>query len=227
MTYSSTDFPFAIVGFDLDGTLFDTHADLAEAVNHVLRAEGRPILAHSAVRDMVGGGARLLLERALLATGGPLPEERFDRCHEALLRFYEANIAVHTVLFPGAAQMLDALAERGVRLALVTNKIERLAVTLLRELDLLDRFDTVIEGDTLGPGRAKPRPDMLQAMLERCGGGRAAYVGDSTFDTRAARAAAIPCVAVSFGFNDCPPDQLGADALIDHFDQLIPTLHKL
>ena len=64
-------------------------------------------------------------------------------------------------------------------------------------------------------------------MIGRAGGGRAAYVGDTTFDTRAATAAGLPCVAVSFGFNDLPPDELGAAAVIDHFDELIPTLQRL
>jgi phosphoglycolate phosphatase len=123
--------------------------------------------------------------------------------------------------------MLDGLAARGVRIALVTNKIERLAVKLLNELGLADRFYTIIGGDTLGPGRGKPAPDLLNLMLERGGSGRAAYVGDSSYDVRAAAAAGLPCVAVSFGFSDPPIHELGAAAVIDHFDALIPALSRL
>lgn len=222
-----TRFPFQIVGFDLDGTLLDTHEDLAAAVNHALASVGRLPVPASEMRGLIGGGARLMLERALTITGG-IPENGLSRLHQELLRFYEDNIAVYTRLFPGGAAMLDALAERGVGLAVATNKFERLAVKLLDALGLADRFYTIIGGDTLGPGRSKPRPDMLAEMIRRRGqGGRAAFVGDTTFDTDAARAAGLPCIAVSFGFNDLSANELGAAAVIDHFDQLIPALEKL
>jgi phosphoglycolate phosphatase len=222
-----TDFPFAIVGFDLDGTLLDTHGDLAAAVNHTIAMEGRAPIAPGDVRHLVGGGSRKMLARALETTGGAVSDERFEQLYDALLTHYEQHIAVYTALFPGGAAMLDELAARGVKLALVTNKLERLAVKLLSELGLAERFYTVIGGDTLGPGRAKPQPDMLYEMVARAGGGRAAFVGDSSFDTGAAQAAGMPCVAVSFGFLDLPVEQLGATAVIDHFDELIPVLETL
>jgi phosphoglycolate phosphatase len=98
---------------------------------------------------------------------------------------------------------------------------------VLDELGLSPRFYTIIGGDTLGPGRAKPARDQLDEMIARAGGGRAAYVGDTTYDTRAALAAGLPCVAVRFGFNDLPAEDMGANAIIDHFDQLIPALEGL
>ncbi|MFT4026649.1 MAG: HAD hydrolase-like protein [Novosphingobium sp.] len=224
-------FPFQIVGFDLDGTLVDTLADLGNAVNHALDLAGRPPVPLSGVADLVGGGARKMLERAFALTGG-IADEDFQPCYRALLAYYEANIAVHSRLFPGGAAMLNGLAECGVRLAVVTNKAEALAVSLLGELGLSARFALVLGGDTLGPGRAKPAPDMIHEMIERLGGGagtgiRAAFVGDTTYDILAARAAGVPSVAVSFGFNDKPPSELGADAVIGHFSELIPTLLRL
>lgn len=224
------EFPFAIVGFDLDGTLLDTHRDLGEAVNHALALAGRPAVPTAEVVSLVGGGARKMLERALALTGGIDPEE-FPPLHEALLAYYEANIAVHTRLFPGGEAMLDELAALGVKLAVVTNKLESLAVRLLDELGLSSRFALVLGGDTLGPERAKPAPDMIEEMIVRLGGNlrprRAAFVGDTTYDTLAARAAGLPCIAVSFGFNDKPAGELGADAVIDNFAELIPTLMRL
>lgn len=219
-------FPFDIVGFDLDGTLLDTHEDLAAAVNHALALIGRVPVPASEVRKLVGGGAKLMLERALTVTGG-IPEAEFPTLYRELLSFYEANIAVHTRLFPGGLAMLDGLAARGVKLAVVTNKLEGLAAKLFDELALSCRFFTIIGGDTLGTERRKPKPDMLEEMIRRAGGGVAAYVGDSTFDTGAAKAAGLPCVACSFGFNDLPVDELGAAAVIDHFDELIPALERL
>lgn len=220
-------FPFAIVGFDLDGTLLDTHADLGAAVNHALGLAGRAEVPVAEVRGLVGGGAKKMLARALELTGGPIDEPEFGRLHRELIAYYEANIAVHSRLFPGGEAMLDGLAARGVKVAVVTNKLESLAIRLLGELGLASRFYTIIGGDTLGPGRAKPARDLLDEMIARAGGGSAAYVGDTTYDTRAAEAAGLPCVAVSFGFNDLPPADLGAAAVIGHFDELIPTLEAL
>ena len=136
-------FPFTIVGFDLDGTLLDTAADLAAAVNHVLAAEARPTLPVDRVRAMIGGGGRHMLELALEATGG-CDEATLDRLLPAMLDFYAANIAIHTTPFPGTLAMLDALAARGVAIALVTNKAERLARPLLDALGLTPRFATII-----------------------------------------------------------------------------------
>jgi phosphoglycolate phosphatase len=220
------EFPFKIVGFDLDGTLVDTHRDLGNAVNHALALAGRPAVPIAEVVDLIGGGARKMLERALALTGG-VDRDDFPHLYRALLAYYEVNIAVHSRLYPGGHAMLDELAERGVKLAVVTNKVESLAVRLLAALRLSDRFTVVLGGDTLGPGRAKPAPDMIGEMIARLGGGRAAFVGDTTYDILSARAAKVPSIACSFGFNDRPPAELGADAIIDHFAELIPTLMRL
>lgn len=221
-----TDFPFSIVGFDLDGTLLDTAQDLAHALNRVLVEIGRPPVPVAEARRFIGGGTGQMLRNALAETGGADGLD-LSALQDRVVECYAADIARHTALFPGGEAMLDALAARGVRLAVATNKREALAVQLFGELGLLGRFATVIGGDTLGPGRAKPKPDMLHEMVTRCGGGRAAFVGDTTFDVGAARAAGIPVVAVSFGFNDLPPHDLGADAVIDHFDELVPALERL
>lgn len=224
-----TPIPFDIVGFDLDGTVLDSSGDLAEALNHALALAGRAPVSHDEARTYVGGGTRVMLERALAANGGPLTADRFEALLPQLIDYYADHIAVHTRPYPGAIAMLDALAAQGVKVALVTNKLEHLAVRLLGELGLGERFYTIIGGDTLGPGRAKPAPDLLHLMIERSGldAPRAAYVGDTTYDTRAARAAGLPVVAVSFGFADMDVHQMGADAVIDHFDALIPALAAL
>lgn len=222
-----TSFPFRIVGFDLDGTLLDTHADLGHAVNHALGLAGRPERPIAAMRDLIGGGAKRMLQRALDEDGVSLPEEDFRRIYAELLAHYEANIAVHSRLFPGGEAMLDALASHGAQVAVVTNKFEHLARRLLDELGLSGRFFTIIGGDTLGPGKAKPAPDLLHEMVARSTGGPAVFVGDTTYDIDAARAAKMPSVAVSFGFNNVPVADLGADAVIDHFDELVPVLGRL
>jgi phosphoglycolate phosphatase len=220
------EFPFRIVGFDLDGTLLDTHEDLGAAINHALALIDRPPVPIAEVERLIGGGAKKMLERALALTGG-IAEGEFKPLYRQLLAFYEANIAVHTRLFPGGEAMLDELAARGAKLAVVTNKFESFARKLLDELGLSSRFATVIGGDTLGPGRAKPARDPIDEMIARLGGGRAVFVGDTTYDILAAKAAGVPSVAVGFGYNDLPAERLGADAVIGHFAELTPVLARL
>lgn len=221
-----SDFPFDIVGFDLDGTLFDTSPDLADAVNHALGLVMRPPLGIDAVKAMIGRGPRVMMETALEASGG-MDREESDRLYQALLLYYEANVARGTRGFPGMIEALNMLAARGVRLAIVTNKPEYLAAKLVRELGLAERFDCVIGGDTMGPGNAKPSALPILEMIARCGGGRAAFVGDSIYDIVAAKNAGIASIAVDFGFVPHPVEELGADAMIAHFDELLPVLEKL
>lgn len=221
-----TSFPFDIVGFDLDGTLLDTSFDLGHALNHALSLAGRAPVPLADVRRFVGGGTRQMLRNAMAETGG-VDEDALPALQDSLVEYYGQNIAAHTVFYPGGEAMLDALEAQGVTLAIATNKLEHLALRLFREMGLLDRFACVIGGDTMGKGKAKPAPDMLHEMVARCGGGRAAYVGDTTFDIGAAKAAGLPVVACSFGFNDMPVHDLGADAVIDHFDELVPALLRL
>lgn len=217
---------FDIVGFDLDGTLVDTSGDLTAAVNHALTIGGRAPLSEAQVTTMIGGGAKHMLAQALAASGD-VDEAEFRTLYRALLDYYGRHLSVHSRPFPGAVAALDALAERGVRVALVTNKFEGFARTLLDDLGLTDRFACVIGGDTLGKGNAKPSPGPIHAMIARCGGGNAAFVGDSIYDVQAAQAAGIPAIAVAFGFLLGPVEDLRADAMIADYAELLPTLAAL
>lgn len=220
------DLPFDIVAFDLDGTLLETHRDLGTAVNHALTLGGFAKVPIESATDLIGGGAKIMLQRALDDQGG-CEEGRFRELYKAMLGYYGEHYADHTQPFPGAIEMLDELAARGVRLAVVTNKFEQFASGVLRALDLHDRFECVIGGDTLGKGKAKPAPDPIWAARDRCGGGRTAFVGDSTYDMKAGKAAGVPTVAVTFGYHDVHPSEMGADAVIDSLGQLIPVLETL
>jgi phosphoglycolate phosphatase len=217
---------FDIVGFDLDGTLLDTSASLTKAVNFALAQAGRPPLHIDEVRPMIGGGAKRTLEKGLEASGGYDPEE-MKQLYPRLLDFYRDNISAGTMPYPGLLDALDELESDGVRLGIVTNKFESLAVKLLDELGLLGRFAVVIGGDTMGKGNAKPSALPIREMIARAGGGSAVFLGDSIYDTLAARNAGIPSIAVSFGFLAGPVEELAADAVIDHYDELIPTLETL
>jgi phosphoglycolate phosphatase len=215
---------FRTIAFDLDGTIADTAPDLAAALNHTLAFLGRPTIAPSDVRGMIGHGVRALLRNGLVATGRA-DEAALEAGLPELMRFYEAHICVLTVPYPGVTEAFDALADRGVALALCTNKTEHLAFRLIEALGWRERFAAIIGGDTAAT--TKPDPAMLHLAIERAGGGPAAMIGDSIVDVQTARAAGVPCIAVSFGFADRPADQLGADAVIDGYGVLLRTLGLL
>lgn len=215
---------FRTIAFDLDGTLVDTARDIAAALNHALAGLGRRTLPLDEVRGMVGHGGRVLLERGLAATGGA-DEATLAQGFAAFIRYYDAHVCDHSRPYAGLVEALDALRDQGIALAVCTNKPERLAHGVIDALGWHDRFAAIVGGDTLAA--VKPDPAMLHLAIERAGGGPAAMIGDSIVDVQTARAAGIPCVAVSFGFADRPADQLGADIVIDRFDQLLPALATL
>lgn len=226
-----TDIPFDAIGFDLDGTLLDTFRDLGAAVNHALVLGGFAEVSVESSKDLIGGGAKIMLARAVEAQGG-LPEAEFKQLYKAMLGYYEEHNAVHTVPYPGVLEALAELAARQVRMVVVTNKFEAFARNVLTQLDLIDAFETVIGGDSMGKGAdgqflAKPHPAPVLKAREVTGGGRFVFVGDSTYDVRAAKAAGVPVIAAAYGYCDRPGHELGADSVIDSFEALIPALGRL
>ena len=216
--------PFAVVVFDLDGTLLDTAEDLAAALNHALAALGRPAVPPDSVRGLIGHGGKALLRKGLEATGGgsdALVEENYP----VLLEHYSRHICDATRPYPGLDAALQAIEAAGARVAVCTNKAEGLTRALFGALGWHDRFAAVVGGDTL-PFR-KPDPAPLREAVARAGGGRAVLVGDSITDADTARAAGVPFVAVSFGFRDRPLEALGADAVIDRYEDLMDALYAL
>jgi phosphoglycolate phosphatase len=222
--------PFDIIGFDLDGTLLDTSGDLTAAVNHTLALAGKPLLSVDEVKPMIGGGAKMMLEHGLKATGG-IAEDEFRPLYRAMMAYYTEHVSVHTRPFPGAVALLDQLDEMGVRYGVVTNKFESLATKALSDLGLFDRMVTVIGVDTLGKDRAKPKGDTIIELIARCqaqgSGPRAVFIGDSIYDTMAAKAAGVPSVACAFGFLMHSVEEMEADAVIGHFDELIGVLRGM
>jgi phosphoglycolate phosphatase len=218
-----TFFPFQVVAFDLDGTLADTSPDIAASLNHMLGAMRRPALPLDVIRGMVGHGARSLVAKALAATGGD--EARADEGVRLYLDHYSANICNGTRPFDGVETALDALAARGVRLAICTNKPEHMARLLVEALGWSDRFAAIVGADTLAARKPDPAP-LLEAVA-RAGGGRAVFVGDSATDAATARAAGVPFVAVGFGFHDGAVESLGADVVIDSYAELVGALQRL
>lgn len=213
--------------FDLDGTLVDTAPDLAAATDYALQRAGRPPVGLPAIRQMVGDGARVMVERGFEATGGQPSHEVFEAAIADFYACYETNLAETSRPFPGVTTCLAELAERGYALAVCTNKLEHFSRSLLDQLGLSGFFAAVVGGDSLTV--RKPDPGHLRGTIEKIGRpiAWAAMVGDSANDIDAARAAGLPSIAVSFGYTRTPAHALGADRLIDHFSELPAALAAL
>ncbi|MEG6510016.1 HAD family hydrolase [Methyloligella sp. 2.7D] len=228
-----TEHPFhrATIVFDLDGTLVDTAPDLTNALNAVLTAEGFGPVPRETIRDTVAFGARAMIAEGLRQRGAEAAaadEARLDAMLARFIAHYEANIADDSIPFAGAGAVLDALEDQGAILAVCTNKREALARKLLQSLGLDHRFAAILGRDTLPV--SKPDPRHLTETIGRAGGeaAKSLMIGDSAVDIRTAKAAEIPVIAVSFGYG--PTEELTAlspEALIDHFDRLIPEAHTL
>jgi phosphoglycolate phosphatase len=219
--------PRPTIAFDLDGTLVDTAPDLLGALNFVLGEIGLSPLGEDQVRSLVGGGARVMIERGLTVHGiDPQPAE-VDRMLADFLRFYERHIADQSRPFPGAAETLDRLAAEGARLIVVTNKIERYSVQLLNVLGLAKRFSVIAGPDTFGV--RKPDPGHLLRAVERAGGDPdlTVMIGDSITDVATARAAKVPVIAVTFGYREGSAEALGADHLVDRLDEIPAASDRL
>src|SRR6478609_7473648 len=215
------------VVFDLDGTLVDTAPDLIETLNVVFTRDGLPPLDYAAARDMIGGGARRMIESALKLQGRVLADGAVDRMFADFITRYAAHIADRSQPFPGLDAALARLAERGCRLAVCTNKLEGLSRLLLEALGLTPRFAAICGQDTFG--MQKPDPEILRRTIQAAGGAlqRAVMVGDSGTDIATAGAAGVPIVAVDFGYSETPVRELGPDRVISHFDQLADAVFAL
>jgi phosphoglycolate phosphatase len=215
------------VVFDLDGTIVDTAPDLVIATNRTLNAFDIDAVDEAVVKRFVGHGSKAMLHAAVKYLGYNVGERELDEMSDRFIAFYGENIAGESRPFPGLVEALTELARGGALLGVCTNKRENLSLKLLQALDLRDHFGAVLGADTLTV--RKPDPAHLLETVARLGGdpARAVMVGDSETDAKTAKAARIPFIAVSFGYRNCAIEELGADAVIDHFDELIPALRRL
>ncbi len=219
--------PFEALIFDLDGTLIDSAPDIHACVNRVLAGIGRRKLTLEETKDMVGWGGRVLMEKALAKTGEAGTENEVERFLEGFLSTYAAHPADHSVLYPGVIGMLERFKADGVRMAICTNKPTATTPPVLEAMGLDGFFDVVSCGDAVPHKKPDGRHvklvvEQLSAALET-----AAMVGDSENDISAAIDAGVKSVAVTFGYAHVPLNDLGADALIDHFDDLAAALVKI
>jgi phosphoglycolate phosphatase len=216
-----------IIVFDLDGTLVDTAPDLINALNFVLDREGLPPVPLHAARNMIGAGARKLIERGLELEGRAATVDDITRLTSDFIDHYAAHIADASRPFEGIESALDDLASRGYRLAVCTNKLEWLSKLLLDQLGLSARFTAICGADTFGV--SKPDPAILKQTIARAGGqlSSAIMVGDAGPDIGVARRAGIPVIGVEFGYTEVPIANLKPDRLIGHMRDLPAAVESL
>lgn len=200
--------------FDLDGTLADTAPDLGHALNLLRERHGLPPLPQEIIRPYASHGTVGLFD---IGFGLTPQDARFEPMREEYLALYTANLCLHTILFPGMAELLDALEDKGIAWGVVTNKPARFTNPLLEQLGLIGRAASVISGDTCS--HAKPHPEPLLCAASEIGVApqTCLYVGDAERDIEAARAAGMPALVAAYGYlgeNDKPETWL-AQSIID------------
>lgn len=216
--------PAPLVIFDLDGTLFHTAPDLLHSLNHTIGSIGLQPVQMDDMTYLVGKGARVMIGRALELRQTAIGETELDRLFGVFLEHYGASMPGATELYPGAAAAMNRLADAGMTMAVCTNKTEAMAVRLLELTGVMDRFAAVTGGNTFAV--RKPHPDHILKTIEMAGASASAslMIGDTINDIEAARAAGIPSIAVPFGYSEHSAEELRADLVMAHYDELTPQL---
>ncbi len=203
--------------FDLDGTLLDTLEDLADAVNHILERHRCPQRTLDEVRLFVGNGLGMLMRRSLPAQ---YSQTVSDLLAEELRTYYTAHSRIKTAPYAGVRELLETLHAAGAKVAVVSNKADE-AVGELCSFYFPGLVDAAV-GETAGR-RPKPAPDAVELALERLHVDKtgAVYVGDSQVDLDTAKAAGLPCIAVTWGFRSREDlVKAGAETLADSVEAL-------
>jgi len=217
-----------LIMFDLDGTLIDSLPDLTHAINQMLTELGREAAQLEQVRTWVGNGARVLVRRALAGAmeHSAVSHEQSEQAL-ALFMSYYANAREHSRLYAGSLPTLKWLHKQKIELALVSNKPEQLIAPLLDQFKMGRYFRWIIGGDTVA--HPKPNPAALLFVLQMAGVSpqEALFIGDSCNDVRAAHAARVRCVALSYGYNHGRPiAEENPDLVIDDLRELLPASAK-
>ena len=212
--------------FDLDGTLVDTAADLAAALNAAIGPLGRRVMSPADTKAMIGGGLPQLVRLGLESSGGMPEQDVFDAAVKRAFDRYDAHYADESRPFPGVIDTLKRLKTAGVKMGVCTNKPAAFSAKILAALGLTPYLPVLVGGDSL-PVK-KPDPKMAFAVMERLGATAAqcVLVGDSETDVKLARNAAIPVILVRGGYTTIPVEQLGADAIVGGFAELPATLGR-
>lgn len=215
--------PYKAYLFDLDGTLIDTAPDIDAALNHCLSTHSYPTVDIALTRHWVGHGVRALVRESLIHHNREAPaEDHLEEMVETFLGYYAEHLTDLSHPYPSVVTTLDALRDRGAKLAVVTNKMTKLSVPLIEGLDMSHYFESIVCGDSAA--QPKPEPDPVYLCLEHLetDATDALFVGDSETDVLAARAAGMNVVCVRDGYNHgVDVSTLDLDGVIDSFEDLL------
>lgn len=209
--------------FDLDGTLLDTAADMAAALNATCERHGKAPVPTQQVRPHVSRGAMALLAlRFNIDLNEDTPGEEATALRAELLENYRRDIPGETRLFAGMGALLVRLESAGMPWGIVTNKPEFLTAPLLQKMGLATRAACAISGDTLPQRKPEPQPLWHACKLLNARPAHSVYIGDDARDVEAGRAAGMQTIAAAYGYiaPGAPPHEWGADAVVAHADEI-------
>ncbi len=212
--------------FDLDGTLLDTIPDLIAAAKRMLETLRRPSRSDSEIKSFVGKGIPHLVKR-LMGFDHDAPETETARALDLFRDYYSQENGVRSRPFPNVRETLNVLKKQGYRLAVVTNKAENFTLPLLEQQDFLKFFDAVVSGDTLPVKKPDPRPLLHACETLHIMPAHTLFIGDSMNDSEAARAAEIPVLLLTYGYNGGRPvESLDCDGLLPDFAHILDWLKQ-
>ena len=206
--------------FDLDVTLVDTAPDFKNSLNYMLSELNEPLVTLEEIRNLVGYGARELIRRTVVTKNIPHDENKINEMLKIFLLHYTHNIDDDSVLFENVETVLKLIKSKNLKLAVCTNKMEKLSNMLLEKLGVLHYFDYLVGGDTFIKSKPDPFPLIEICKKLSVSENESIMIGDSATDLNAGHNANMPVVLVGYGYTDNKNIYNDADLVINNFSQL-------
>lgn len=206
--------------FDLDGTLVDTAPDFKNSLNYMLKEINEETIELDEIRNLVGYGARELIRRTAISKGIEHDDKKINDMLKIFLLHYTHNIDDDSVLFENVKSVLLFLKEKNIKLAVCTNKMEKLSNLLLEKLGVLHLFDFLVGGDSFPKGKPDPFPLLRICEKLNISKSESIMVGDSITDLKSGHSAGMPVVLVEYGYTENTKIYGEADLVINNFSQL-------
>ena len=214
------------IGFDLDGTLVDSIPDLTAATQAMLTEMELPLCTEDQVRSWVGNGAPVLISRAVsYALGYEINQTKVDEILPRFLHHYGQFLDVYSRFYDYVPETLKTLKNQNIKLAVITNKPHKFAITLLKSFGIYDDFDIILGGDALD--KKKPDPYPLNFVMDKWNIKQSEFlmVGDSKNDILAAKAAGVASIGLTYGYNYGEDISVSEpSAVCDHFSDILTFL---
>lgn len=206
--------------FDLDWTLVDTAPDFKNSLNYMLSELNEPLVTLEEIRNLVGYGARELIRRTVVTKNISHDDDKINEMLKIFLLHYTHNIDDDSVLFENVETVLKLIKSKKLKLAVCTNKMEKLSNMLLEKLGVLHYFDYLVGGDTFAKSKPDPFPLIEICKKLSVSENESIMIGDSATDLNAGHNANMPVVLVGYGYTDNKNIYNDADLVINNFSQL-------